>query len=113
MSVTSTLILVIFLVGAAPGCIGAPTNQSTAALINRAIYVAEGGETVAADYRIDETVTLRFSDGRMQLLHQEASGSGIRYVAGPDEWWEHQGEATYRRKGSVIFIGRRKQLTTH
>ena len=43
-----------------------------------------------------------------QILKQAISGSGIRFVSGNDEWWEHQGEASYRHDGILVFIGRRK-----
>lgn len=107
MNLLRRFMIVVFVVGVAQGCVETHTNQSTAALISRAAYVSEVGEIVTADYRTDETVTLTFSDGHAQLLRQKASGSGIRYFAGQDEWWEHQGEATYSRNGTTIFIGQK------
>ena len=105
-------ILFLFL-GLAIACGGAacgtqPGAPPKAAPTCSTSFVAGNGIGVKADYRADESVTLTFADGRTQKLKRAVSASGARYVAGQDEWWEHQGEATYRRNDKLVFSGKRK-----
>ena len=78
------------------------------AILGSATFASAGGTEIRAEYRADATVRLTFSGGATQVLNQAVSGSGIRFVSGNDEWWEHQGEASYRRDGTLVFNGRRK-----
>jgi membrane-bound inhibitor of C-type lysozyme len=72
------------------------------------VFVSGSGQTIRADYRDNGTVTLTFTDGATKVLSQAISGSGARYVSGSDEWWEHQGEATYSVNGKRMFLGKLK-----
>ncbi|TCS40318.1 membrane-bound inhibitor of C-type lysozyme [Reinekea marinisedimentorum] len=66
------------------------------------------GTTVQAAYSSEGHVLLTFKDGHTQLLKQAVSASGSRYVAEGVEWWEHQGEVTYKINGQLIFMGQQR-----
>ena len=92
------------------GCTTAPPPAPAAspAILGKATFASASGTEIRADYLANATVKLTFPDGGTQILKQAISGSGIRFVSGNDEWWEHQGEASYRHDGILVFIGRRK-----
>ncbi len=41
------------------------------------------------------------------------SASGARFVSGKNEWWEHQGEATYSVNDELVFTGRLQRQPDH
>lgn len=100
----TTLFALLLTFGAA-GCSSLP-SQTSAAIVGSGTFVSETGESIRADYRDNETVTLTLANGQTTTLDQAVSGSGARYVRGAEEWWEHQGEATLRRNGTVVFSGK-------
>ncbi len=87
-------------------CTPLTSPNPMAAVISSVIFVSDSGQAVRAVYRDDDTVTLTFPDGRIEILNLAVSASGARYVAGENEWWEHQGEATYSTSNQTIFTGR-------
>jgi len=89
-------------------CSSTTTPSATSSTIGAGRFVAASGETISADYRGNDTVILNFKDGTTRLLSRAVSGSGARYVSGPYEWWEHQGNATYSVSDKRVFIGKRQ-----
>jgi len=87
------------------GCSTAP-NQSSASIAGSGIFISASGESILAEYRNNQTVTLTLANGETRTLTQAISGSGARYVLGAEEWWEHQGEATLSQNGTVVFTGK-------
>lgn len=79
-------------------------------IISSVAFVSDSGQVIQAVYRDDDTVTLTFPDHRTQALKLAVSASGARYVSGANEWWEHQGEATYRVNDQLIFSGKLQYL---
>ncbi|MEB2332103.1 MAG: MliC family protein [Nitrosomonas sp.] len=75
-------------------------------VISSVVFVSDSGQVIQAIYRDDGTVTLTFPDNRIEMLNLAVSASGARYVAGMNEWWEHQGEATYSVNDERVFTGR-------
>lgn len=75
-------------------------------IIGSGTFVDASGETIHAVYRQNKTVELTFSDGTKKTLSQAMSASGSRHVLGSNEWWEHQGEATYTVNDKPVFIGK-------
>lgn len=49
---------------------------------------------------------LTFPNNRIEILNPAVSASGARYVSGTNEWWEHQGEATYYVNDKQVFKGK-------
>ncbi|WP_287718943.1 MliC family protein [Nitrosomonas sp.] len=78
----------------------------TVSVISSVVFVSDSGQAVQAIYRDDDTVTLTFPNNRIEMLNLAVSASGARYVAGMNEWWEHQGEATYSVNDERVFTGR-------
>ena len=85
------------------------TPPPAASIVGSGVFVSDSGQTIRADYRSNATVTLTFGDGTTKVLSQAVSGSGARYVSGSDEWWEHQGQATYSVRGTQMFVGKLKR----
>lgn len=85
---------------------------SAATVITSVVYVADNGQVIRALYRDDDTVTLNLPDGKTEILELAISASGARYVSGEKEWWEHQGQATYRVDDELIFSGKLQHLPT-
>lgn len=79
-------------------------------LTAQASFIAETGEIVEAVYYADESVQLQLPDQTKADLQIAVSGSGSRYTNGSAEWWEHQGEATYRVNDEVLFSGKVQNL---
>jgi hypothetical protein len=102
-----SLVALLILTGAA-SCASVTTPPPAASIVGSGVFVSDSGQTIRADYRDDGTVRLTFTDGTTKVLSQAVSGSGARYVSGPDEWWEHQGEATYSVNGKQMFLGKLK-----
>jgi membrane-bound inhibitor of C-type lysozyme len=99
------LIALLILIGSA-SC--ASVTAPAASVVGSGEFVSDSGQTIRADYRDNRTVTLTFTDGTTRVLSQAVSGSGARYVSGPYEWWEHQGEARYSVNEKPVFVGKRK-----
>ncbi|SFU45391.1 Membrane-bound inhibitor of C-type lysozyme [Nitrosomonas eutropha] len=78
----------------------------TTSIISSVTFVSDSRQAVRAVYRDDDTVTLTFPDGRTEILVLAVSASGARYVLEENEWWEHQGEATYSTSNQIIFAGK-------
>lgn len=87
-------------------CTPLSTPKPTVSVISSVAFVSDSGRVVRAIYRDDDTVTLTFPDNRIEMLNLAVSASGARYVAGMNEWWEHQGEATYSVNDKRVFTGR-------
>lgn len=87
-------------------CAPLSTPNPTTSTISSVVFVSDSGQSVQAVYRDDDTVTLIFPDGRVEILDLAVSASGARYVSGINEWWEHQGEATYSVSDKQVFTGR-------
>ena len=100
-----SLIALLILAGAA-SCASVTTPPPAARVVGSGVFVSDSGHTIRADYRDDRTVTLTFTDGTTKVLSQAVSGSGARYVSGPYEWWEHQGQARYSVDEKQIFLGK-------
>ncbi len=49
----------------------------------------------------------------MEILNLAVSASGARYTSGINEWWEHQGEATYSVNDELVFKGRLQHQPGH
>lgn len=94
------------LLAALTSCTPLTPPRPTTSIISSVTFVSDSRQAVRAVYRDDDTVTLTFPDGRMEILNLAVSASGARYVAGENEWWEHQGEATYSTSNQTIFTGR-------
>ena len=101
------LIALLILTGSA-SCASVTAPPPAASVAGSGDFVSDSGQTIRADYRDNRTVTLTFTDGTTRVLSQAVSGSGARYVSGPYEWWEHQGEARYSVNEKQIFLGKRK-----
>ncbi|MCG6894909.1 MAG: MliC family protein [Desulfobacteraceae bacterium] len=102
--------LIAFLIGVGSVSCTSITSPNTPSLIvGTGTFVAESGETIRADYLNNDTVVLTFKDGTTKILTRAVSGSGTRYVSGPYEWWEHQGEATYSVNDKPMFTGKLHQ----
>ena len=86
-------------------CSAAP-NPSSTSIIESGKFTSASGEVIRAEYREDQTVLLTLANGETKTLRQAVSGSGVRYVMGADEWWEHQGGATLSQNGTVVFSGK-------
>lgn len=82
------------------------TPNTKVSVISSVVFVSDSGQIVQAIYRDDDTVTLTFPDSRTEILNLAISASGARYVSGTNEWWEHQGEATYSVNDEQVFTGR-------
>lgn len=78
----------------------------TTSIISSVTFVSDSRQVVRAVYRNDDTVTLTFPDGRTEILVLAVSASGARYILEENEWWEHQGEATYSTSNQIIFTGK-------
>ncbi len=80
-------------------------------IISSVAFVSDSGQVIQAVYRDDDTVTLTFPDdkNRTEILKLAVSASGARYVSGVNEWWEHQGEATYSVNDERVFTGKLQQ----
>ena len=102
-----SLIALLILTGSA-SCAAVTTPQPAASVVGSGVFVSDSGQTIRADYRDNGTVTLTLTDGTTKVLSQAASASGARYVSGPYEWWEHQGEATYSVNEKQMFRGKLK-----
>ena len=87
-------------------CTPLSTLSSKASVISSVVFISDSGQTIRAVYRDDDTVTLTFPDSRTEILSHAVSASGARYVSGTNEWWEHQGEATYSVNDKQVFTGR-------
>lgn len=87
-------------------CTPLSTLNPTVSVISSVVFVSDSGQVVQAIYRDDDTVTLTFPNNRIEMLNLAVSASGARYVAGMNEWWEHQGEATYSVNDERVFTGR-------
>lgn len=87
-------------------CTPLSTLNPAVSVISSVVFVSDSGKVVQAIYRDDDTVTLTFPDGRTEILNLAVSASGARYVSGMNEWWEHQGEATYSVNDEQVFTGR-------
>lgn len=87
-------------------CTPLSTSNPKASVINSVVFVSDSGQVVRAIYRDNDTVTLTFPDNSIEMLNLAVSASGARYVAGMNEWWEHQGEATYSVNDERVFTGR-------
>lgn len=99
-----------FLVGLGAIACAPPSNpKMAAAIVGTGVFVSDTGQTIRADYRANDTVTLTLANGDTKVLDQAIAGSGIRYVAGSHQWWEHQGEAIYSIDDNPVFVGKRKQ----
>lgn len=98
-------ILALLLVFSLVGCSIVPDHEG-AALVGSGVFTSASGESILAEYRDNQTVTLTLVNGETRVLTQAISGSGARYVLGAEEWWEHQGEATLSRDGRVVFSGK-------
>jgi len=81
--------------------------------ILKVVFISDSGQAVRAAYRDDDTVMLTFPDGRTEILNLAVSASGARFVAGKNEWWEHQGEATYSVNDELVFTGRLQRQPDH
>lgn len=90
---------------AATACSFAPAVTTQQALAGSGRFVAASGVAIDAVYFRDGTVALRLPDGTRKVLRQARSASGARYVQGTQEWWEHQGEATWSVDGKPVFVG--------
>ncbi|SMB22200.1 conserved exported protein of unknown function [Sterolibacterium denitrificans] len=84
--------------------------EQAAPVVGSGVFVADSvtgtDEMVHAEYRADDTVVLKFADGRRKQLPRAISASGARYAANGEEWWEHQGEARYSVNDATVFVGR-------
>ncbi len=109
MRVLCDSLVALLILGGSTSCGPVKPSSPAAFVVGSGVFVSESGQTIRADYRDDGTVTLTFSDGATKVLSQAVSGSGARYVSGPDEWWEHRGEATYSVNGQRTFVGRLKR----
>lgn len=96
-------ILALFIVS----LFGCTSHSATpdAELLGSGVFYSEAGTSIKAEYLSNDTVVLTLPDGSTQTLSRAVSGSGARYTAGNNEWWEHQGEATYSTNGSRTFTG--------
>ncbi|WP_300172207.1 MliC family protein [uncultured Nitrosomonas sp.] len=94
-------------------CTPLSTPNPRVSIISPVIFVSDSGQTVQAVYRDDDTVTLTFPDGRTEILNLAVSASGARYTSGINEWWEHQGEATYSVHNEQVFTGRLRHQSGH
>lgn len=110
---------VIATLGLVAACTPAEQTASDVGIVvNSGVFVAASGKAVRAEYRSDdrpgpgrgESVSLTFADGTRKRLPLAISASGARYAAGNEEWWEHQGEATYSVNDQPVFVGRRQLL---
>ncbi len=103
----STMLAVLFVCGSCTAL--KPDSPVVSDIASVIIYVSETGQIVRADYRDDDTVILIFPDGKTKILQLAVSASGARFTSGAAEWWEHQGEATYRENDQLIFSGKQQQ----
>lgn len=87
-------------------CTPLSTPNPKVSVISSVVFVSGSGQMVRAVYRDDDTVTLIFPDSKTEMLNLAVSASGARYVSGMNEWWEHQGEATYSVNDKQVFTGR-------
>ena len=74
---------------------------------SRATYVSEDGESLTA--RFDNkahTVAVNLPDGKIIILPQVLSGSGVRYSNNRETFWEHHREASYWIGEELIFRGK-------
>ncbi len=106
MGVVRDALVALLIRGGSTSCGAMKPSPPAASVVGSGVFVSESGQTIRADYRDNGTVTLTVPDGATKVLSQAVSGSGARYVSGPYEWWEHQGEATYSVNGQRAFGGR-------
>jgi uncharacterized membrane protein len=108
MKVFRDSLIVLFILIGSSSCTSVTSPQPEASLVGSGVFVSDSGQTIRADYRDNSTVTLTFTDGTRKVFSQALSASGVRYVSGSYEWWEHQGEATYSVNEKQIFLGKLK-----
>ncbi|MBJ3783687.1 MliC family protein [Devosia sediminis] len=86
----------------------APTPPATSASLTLTLESTGNIEREIVNYQCDDEQVLSVQylnaapnflaivpvDGQNLVFATTISGSGARYVAGPYEWWSHQGEAT-------------------
>ncbi len=87
-------------------CSAVGPSRSLAAITGSGVFVSDSGQSIRADYRRDDTVTLTFQNGTTKVLQRAISASGARYAANASEWWEHQGQASYSVNEQPVFIGK-------
>jgi membrane-bound inhibitor of C-type lysozyme len=108
MKIRRDPLVALLILTASASCTSVTAPLPAASVVGSGEFVSDSGQTIRADYRDNRTVTLTFTDGTTRVLSQAVSGSGARYVSGPYEWWEHQGEARYSINEKPIFLGTRK-----
>ncbi|MXS85900.1 hypothetical protein ABO04_08270 [Nitrosomonas sp. HPC101] len=106
MKPTFTLLFLGFLFATITSCTPLSTPNPKVSVISSVAFVSDSGQAIQAVYRDDDTVMLTFPDGRTEMLNLAVSASGARYVSGENEWWEHQGRASYSVKGELVFMGK-------
>lgn len=100
-------------VAAQDGTTQTPKVNPAAIESGRGAFVATNGQSITAIYfkpvrfGAPGSVTLVFDDKKRLQLEQARSGSGIRFTNNLAEWWEHQGEATYKVNGRETFRGKK------
>jgi membrane-bound inhibitor of C-type lysozyme len=73
------------------------------------LFVSKNGETLKAEYdNRNATALVTFPDKRKVRLHRAVSASGARYTGEGIEFWEHQGVATCKVGGKIVFVGKVK-----
>lgn len=75
------------------------TLQSTGNIERNAVaYQCDDGQVLTVQYinAVPNFLAIVPVEGENLVMTTVISGSGARYVAGPYEWWSHQGEATLR-----------------
>lgn len=73
----------------------------------RVVYQSTTGQTLTAVYEPElGRVKVHWPQGQVVSMKQARSGSGSRYTAGAMEFWEHQGEATLRKRDKLLFQGK-------
>jgi hypothetical protein len=108
MKVFRDSLMALLILTGSTSCASLTTPHPAPSVVGSGVFVSDSGQTIRADYRDNGTVTLTFTDGTRKVLSQALSASGARYVSGPYEWWEHQGEATYSVNEKQIFLGKLK-----
>ncbi len=93
---------------AAPAVVAAPVTASASLTLtlestgsierNVSIYQCDTGETLSVQYinAAPNFLAIVPVNGQSYIFATTISGSGVRYISGPYEWWSHQGEATLR-----------------
>ena len=99
--------LVLALLGAILGCAGSPSADRPEPVgIVTAVYRSASGATLTALLCTgNDSVTITLPDGRRTRLRRTISGSGARYSAGSETFWEHHGEGSYWKGETLLFRG--------